>query len=61
MLLLISDMFFMQVFEDRCNGIICYADESGEIVCEGYDDEGPRYHDQIPRKSSHSRLVTLLT
>ncbi|GMN36753.1 hypothetical protein TIFTF001_006277 [Ficus carica] len=51
----IRSSFREKVFEDRCNGIICYADESGEIVCEGYDDEGPRYHDQIPRKSSHSR------
>lgn len=23
-------------------GIICYRDEKGEMVCEGYD-EGPRY------------------
>ncbi|EXB64661.1 hypothetical protein L484_017995 [Morus notabilis] len=50
----ITSSFKEKVFEDRSNGIICYADESGEIVCEGYD-EGPRYHQQIQRKSSHSR------
>uniref|UniRef100_A0A803NYF7 Uncharacterized protein n=1 Tax=Cannabis sativa TaxID=3483 RepID=A0A803NYF7_CANSA len=48
-----------KVFEDRSNGIICYTDESGEIICEGYD-EGPRFHEQSPRKSSHSRDVEIL-
>ncbi|XP_008460346.1 uncharacterized protein LOC103499196 isoform X2 [Cucumis melo] len=27
------------VFEDRSNGVICYRDDDGEIICEGYDDE----------------------
>ncbi|XP_020586181.1 uncharacterized protein LOC110028605 [Phalaenopsis equestris] len=31
-----------QVFEDREIGVICYRDEKGELVCEGYD-EGPRF------------------
>ncbi|XP_020416661.1 uncharacterized protein LOC18784417 isoform X3 [Prunus persica] len=38
-----------EVFEDRSNGIICYKDDRGEIICEGFD-EGPRYyHQQNPR------------
>ncbi|KAL6285291.1 hypothetical protein ACE6H2_009681 [Prunus campanulata] len=38
-----------EVFEDRSNGIICYKDDRGEIICEGFD-EGPRYyHPQNPR------------
>ncbi|WOL06519.1 hypothetical protein Cni_G15253 [Canna indica] len=31
-----------KVYEDKAMGIICYKDEKGEIICEGYD-EGPRY------------------
>ncbi|KAK8930972.1 hypothetical protein KSP39_PZI016833 [Platanthera zijinensis] len=31
-----------KVFEDRENGVICYRDEKGELICEGYD-EGPRF------------------
>ncbi|KAM0956333.1 hypothetical protein ACFX2A_025124 [Malus domestica] len=37
-----------EVFEDRANGIICYKDDRGEIICEGFD-EGPRYHQHKPR------------
>lgn len=44
----------LQVFEDRTNGIICYSDESGEIICEGYD-EGPRLQQQIPVTACHPR------
>lgn len=40
--------FLLQVFEDQCKGIVCYRDESGEIICEGYD-EGPRLRRKIPR------------
>ncbi|XP_022720983.1 uncharacterized protein LOC111278628 isoform X2 [Durio zibethinus] len=36
-----------KVFEDQSVGVICYRDENGEIVCEGYD-EGPRFRQQIP-------------
>ncbi|CAA6664581.1 unnamed protein product [Spirodela intermedia] len=32
----------VKVFEDRAAGIVCYKDENGEVICEGYD-EGPRY------------------
>ncbi|XP_051147663.1 uncharacterized protein LOC127262865 [Andrographis paniculata] len=48
------------VFEDKTSGIVCYKDENGEIVCEGYD-EGPRlqhhhHHHQMSRfaHSDHS-------
>ncbi|KAH0460194.1 hypothetical protein IEQ34_010857 [Dendrobium chrysotoxum] len=30
-----------KVFEDKETGVICYRDERGELICEGYD-EGPR-------------------
>ncbi|KAK9923860.1 hypothetical protein M0R45_032258 [Rubus argutus] len=43
-----------EVFEDRSNGIICYKDDRGEIICEGYD-EGPRYHHQNQRIVNQSR------
>ncbi|KAL7100310.1 hypothetical protein ACP275_09G138700 [Erythranthe tilingii] len=42
-----------KVFEDRSAGIVCYKDENGEIVCEGYD-EGPRFHHQISRFTCNS-------
>ncbi|KAK6911796.1 hypothetical protein RJ641_023889 [Dillenia turbinata] len=42
----ISSSSRTKVFEDRSSGIICYTDEKGEIVCEGYD-EGPRFHQKI--------------
>lgn len=48
------NQLFEQVFEDQSNGIVCYTDESGEIVCEGID-EGPRYHQPVPRKYSVPR------
>ncbi|XP_062155599.1 uncharacterized protein LOC133863596 [Alnus glutinosa] len=47
-----------KVFEDRSNGIICYSDESGEIICEGYD-EGPRLQQQIPMTACHPRDVEI--
>ncbi|KAK7845203.1 hypothetical protein CFP56_009898 [Quercus suber] len=48
------------VYEDRSNGIICYTDDSGEIVCEGYDDEAPRFQQQIPRTTCHPRDVEII-
>ncbi|OAY36327.1 uncharacterized protein LOC110626783 [Manihot esculenta] len=42
-----------KVFENQSEGIICYRDESGEIICEGFD-EGPRFHQQFPRTAYHS-------
>ncbi|XP_057473606.1 uncharacterized protein LOC130762008 [Actinidia eriantha] len=37
-----------KIFEDQFEGIVCYRDDSGEIICEGYD-EGPR----LPTMSYH--------
>ncbi|PSR96224.1 hypothetical protein CEY00_Acc22359 [Actinidia chinensis var. chinensis] len=37
-----------KIFEDQSEGIVCYRDDSGEIICEGYD-EGPR----LPTMSYH--------
>nr|CAB3451285.1 unnamed protein product [Digitaria exilis] len=31
----------MTVFEDQVRGMVCYRDDRGEVICEGYD-EGPR-------------------
>ncbi|KAL1313415.1 hypothetical protein HN51_039973 [Arachis hypogaea] len=40
-----------KVYEDRSEGIVCYEDERGEIICEGYD-EGPCFQ-RIPKASYH--------
>lgn len=52
---MLTDLYFApkQIYEDKSQGIICYEDESGEIICEGYD-EGPRYQ-RIPRPTHHPR------
>ncbi|KAL9304221.1 hypothetical protein ACSQ67_021484 [Phaseolus vulgaris] len=47
-----------KIYEDKSQGIICYEDESGEIICEGYD-EGPRYH-RIPSPTHHPRDVEIM-
>ncbi|KAJ8756207.1 hypothetical protein K2173_024754 [Erythroxylum novogranatense] len=50
------------LFENRSEGILCYRDDDGEIICEGYD-EGPRLQKQIPIISDHSRdedIINLL-
>jgi len=39
------------VFEDQLRGIVCYRDENGEMICEGYD-EGPRLGMRLPEKAS---------
>jgi hypothetical protein len=39
-----------QVFEDQLRGIVCYRDDKGEMVCEGYD-EGPRLGMRLPEKA----------
>ncbi|XP_062228329.1 uncharacterized protein LOC133926411 [Phragmites australis] len=39
-----------KVFEDQLRGIVCYRDEKGEMICEGYD-EGPRLGTQLPEKA----------
>lgn len=48
---------FQMVFEDM--GIICYKDEKGEMVCEGYD-EGPRYSKQgLEEEEKHEKYIQL--
>ncbi|CAN8269349.1 unnamed protein product [Cochlearia groenlandica] len=44
------------VYEDPIQGIICYTDDNGEVICEGYD-EGPRCPTQSPLVSSFSREI----
>ncbi|CAK9144679.1 unnamed protein product [Ilex paraguariensis] len=45
-ILQITSSFKNKVYEDQSEGIICYKDDSGEIVCEGYD-EGPHLRQQF--------------
>ncbi|KAK7397501.1 hypothetical protein VNO78_18676 [Psophocarpus tetragonolobus] len=42
-----------KVYEDRSEGIVCYQDEHGEIICEGYD-EGPCFQ-RIPEPTNYPR------
>ncbi|KAK4267135.1 hypothetical protein QN277_023958 [Acacia crassicarpa] len=42
-----------KVYEDQSEGIVCYQDENGELICEGYD-EGPRFQ-RTPKPTSHLR------
>ncbi|KAI4330458.1 hypothetical protein MLD38_028748 [Melastoma candidum] len=44
-----------QVFENNSEGIVCYKSESGEMICEGYD-EGPRFDTTTPTPSMVSPL-----
>ncbi|KAG2604787.1 uncharacterized protein LOC120670623 [Panicum virgatum] len=39
-----------KAFEDQLRGIVCYRDEKGEMICEGYD-EGPRLGMRLPEKA----------
>ncbi|XP_023000135.1 uncharacterized protein LOC111494423 isoform X2 [Cucurbita maxima] len=48
-----------KIFEDQAEGVICYTDENGEIVCEGYD-EGPRLHQNHLEKGNHHRESEIL-
>ncbi|XP_056845144.1 uncharacterized protein LOC130496755 [Raphanus sativus] len=47
------------VYEDPVQGIICYTDDSGEVICEGYD-EGPRCPPESPIVTSYPREVEIL-
>ncbi|XP_045789656.1 uncharacterized protein LOC123884576 [Trifolium pratense] len=47
-----------KVYEDESQGMICYQDENGEIICEGYD-EGPSCR-QISRPIQQSRDVEIV-
>ncbi|TKY61155.1 hypothetical protein E2542_SST11005 [Spatholobus suberectus] len=42
-----------KVYEDHSQGIVCYQDEHGEIICEGYD-EGPCFQ-RVPEPTYHPR------
>ncbi|GAV86551.1 hypothetical protein CFOL_v3_29981 [Cephalotus follicularis] len=50
----IRSSFKTKVFEDLSEGIICYRDDRGDIICEGYD-EGPRFHQQVQRTTYNTR------
>ncbi|GJN00683.1 hypothetical protein PR202_ga17880 [Eleusine coracana subsp. coracana] len=39
-----------KVFEDQLRGIVCYKDDKGEMICEGYD-EGPRLGLRLAEKA----------
>nr|GMC71030.1 uncharacterized protein LOC109187501 isoform X1 [Ipomoea batatas] len=44
----------IKVYENLSEGVVCYRDENGEIICEGYD-EGPRLDcHQVSRFSCNS-------
>ncbi|CAI9280876.1 unnamed protein product [Lactuca saligna] len=50
-----SNIKLQKVFEDKSSGIVCYRDDKGEVICEGYD-EGPRLPQPLfSRFSSHQR------
>ncbi|KAI4331339.1 hypothetical protein MLD38_029532 [Melastoma candidum] len=50
-----------QVFEDQSEGIVCYVDDAGETVCEGYDDERPRFRREPPnRRIGEAKIIGLL-
>lgn len=36
--ILLIFLYFDQVFKDEFNGIVCYVNEDGEIICEGWDE-----------------------
>ncbi|KAJ9190468.1 hypothetical protein P3X46_001668 [Hevea brasiliensis] len=55
----VRSSFKDKVFENQSEGIICYRDDSGEIICEGLD-EGPRFHQQLPRTAYHSRDTEII-
>ncbi|KAL5224130.1 hypothetical protein ABZP36_010769 [Zizania latifolia] len=45
-----------KVYEDKSMGILCYTDESGELICEGLD-EGPRLTWQDMEKISKEKTL----
>ncbi|KAG8091332.1 hypothetical protein GUJ93_ZPchr0012g19271 [Zizania palustris] len=45
-----------KVYEDKSMGILCYTDESGELICEGLD-EGPRLTWQDMEKISREKTL----
>ncbi|KAK9099629.1 hypothetical protein Syun_026674 [Stephania yunnanensis] len=57
--LLIRSSIENKIFEDEASGIICYKNESGEIICEGYD-EGPRLHRKVSSNSYQERETQII-
>ncbi|MQL80206.1 hypothetical protein Taro_012656 [Colocasia esculenta] len=51
--LLVQSTAVNKVFEDQALGIVCYKDEHGEVICEGYD-EGPRHNTPQASPAVHS-------
>ncbi|XP_039016634.1 uncharacterized protein LOC120147290 [Hibiscus syriacus] len=47
------------VFKDQSQGVICYRDGNGEIVCEGYD-EGPHFRQGVLGTTYHPRDAEIL-
>uniref|UniRef100_A0A0E0M782 Uncharacterized protein n=1 Tax=Oryza punctata TaxID=4537 RepID=A0A0E0M782_ORYPU len=45
-----------KVYEDKSMGILCYTDESGELICEGFD-EGPRLTWQDMEKINREKAL----
>ncbi|KAL5061387.1 hypothetical protein RYX36_032991 [Vicia faba] len=56
-----------KVYEDQSEGIVCYQDEHGEIICEGYD-EGPcfqrisksAYQYPIPARLLKEKILVMM-
>ncbi|XP_068657831.1 uncharacterized protein [Aristolochia californica] len=48
-----------KVFEDQSRGILCYRDEAGELICEGYD-EGPRFYQPTEQKLYCNRELEIV-
>ncbi|KAI3984518.1 hypothetical protein MKX01_034011 [Papaver californicum] len=48
-----------KVFEDQTRGIVCYKDENGEIICEGFD-EGPRVNEQDSRIANNQKEIEII-
>ncbi|XP_019193248.1 PREDICTED: uncharacterized protein LOC109187501 isoform X2 [Ipomoea nil] len=50
----------IKVYENLSEGVVCYRDENGEIICEGYD-EGPRLDcHQVSSFSCNSRVAEMV-
>ncbi|XP_037469751.1 uncharacterized protein LOC119342014 isoform X2 [Triticum dicoccoides] len=45
-----SHLSFAAPTSNKVRGIVCYRDDKGELVCEGYD-EGPRLGMRLPEKA----------
>ncbi|MCL7051483.1 hypothetical protein MKW94_019298 [Papaver nudicaule] len=55
----IRSSIYNKVFEDQARGIVCYKDENGEIICEGFD-EGPRVNEQDLRIANNQKEIEII-